>query len=120
MPFLLPREDPKIYTKKMAKRFSFNGDILQKIEQGNGNVRIQIRCVKVDGVGYNNIWPSEGAIILNEKTIMEPHKLPQKMDMPMDITDTLVGGENLISVLKYNDFQYYIAAVFLIEAQNSS
>lgn len=119
MPFLLPREDPKITNKRMSKKFSFDAETLCKIENSMGRMRVQIRCMKVDGEGFNNTWPTGGAIILNNVTIMEPHKLPERSDKPLDITNLLVGGENQISVLKYKDFQYYASGVFLIEVLDS-
>ncbi|CAG9324844.1 unnamed protein product [Blepharisma stoltei] len=115
MPFSLPREDPQITNKKMQRKFSFTSDHLRKLESGQGTVRVFLFCMKIDGIGYNNIWPSSGAVILNDRTILEPHKMQERQDVPLDITELLVGGENSLSVLKYNDYQYYVSGIFLVK-----
>jgi MIZ/SP-RING zinc finger len=115
MPYSLPREDPKFIRKKIVKTFEITEDVLRKVQQSPNTFEVQLRCLKFNGIGYNNIWPSEGGVILNDVTIMETHKILLRQELPLNISNMLKFGLNKIIVLKYNDTQYYTASVMLVK-----
>ena len=118
MPYALPREDPKIIIRKVIKTFEITEEIFRKIQSHEGNYEIQVRCLKFDGKGYNNIWPNAGGVILNDVTILETQKVLAKNPLPLNISEKVSFGTNTISVLKYNDSQYYVASVMLVKKLN--
>ena len=116
MPYALPREDPKIIIRRVYKSFEVNENLMRKLEDNRKIYELQLRCTKFDGKGYNNEWPVAGGVILNGKTIFETHKLLEKNDLPLNLSKLVSFGTNVISVLKYNDSQYYAASVMLVKS----
>lgn len=115
MPFALPRENPYYIKRGTQKEFSLDQETYREVAESPETTQIQLRCMMLDGEGFNCYWPSKGAVIINGTTVFEPHKLQAREDLPLVITNKLKQGTNSLSVLKYKDPQYFIAAVFLVK-----
>lgn len=115
MPFALSREDPKVCLRRLIKNFEVTEEILRKIHEDGGRFEIQLRCLKFDGKGYNNDWPNAGAVVINDALIMETHRILDVHHLPLNISGKILFGTNSLSVIKYNDTQYYAACVYFVQ-----
>lgn len=114
MPWSLYREDPKVIFKKASRTFKVTEDMIKAI-QDQEKYEIQLRMHKIDGVGYNNKWPEQAQIVLNDELIFETHKSFFIDNIPLNLSKKLHLGDNTVNIYKHNEYQYYAAAVFLIK-----
>lgn len=117
-PFLLPRENPNFNTRYLTKNFEIPPDMYKAIQESNGNLKVQMRCIKLDNIGYTHLWPRKGAVVLNDEVILEPHLNSPRIDDFLNLTHLLKPGFHTLSMIKYQDNHPYAAGVFLVEAKD--
>ena len=84
-------------------------------------MQVQIRCCKLDGIGYEHSWPKLGDLKFNEQLIHE-FKVPdnqnakKRKDEPLNITMLVRTGTNSIEVMQHADSNSYCAVIFLVRS----
>ncbi|CAG9320164.1 unnamed protein product [Blepharisma stoltei] len=105
------------------RSFECSFEFQQRIFDSRGELQVQIRCIRLDGIGYTQKWPKHGSLSINGKNAMEftVSKNPnakQRKDEILNISVLLANGKNTVGLLKYNDLDTYAAAVLLIKQKS--
>ena len=120
VPYPLALQNPN----RACVQFQVPEDVRNKIYAEGGALQVQVRCCKIDGVGYEHSWPKVGALQFNDQLIQE-YKQPEnpnakkRKDEPMNITTLVRTGNNSIEVIQHGDQSTYSAMVFLVKYKDT-
>ena len=116
-PFAASRANPAVTRKFMDRLVRVPQEMMEKIRSNPGKYRVEVRCLRLDGRGYLNTWPRRVKVLLNDEEVLcLPDTVFHKSHTgPLDLTDKLRIGDNLMYFLKYEDPEYYSVAVFLVK-----
>jgi hypothetical protein len=117
-PFQLPRENPNFNTRYLTKNFEITAEMYSAIQESEGLLQVQVRCIKLDNIGYTHIWPKKATVVLNDDVILEPHLNSPRIDDFLNLTHLLKPAFHTLSLLKYSDNHPYAAGVFLVEIRD--
>lgn len=97
----------------------------QLIENNGGQLQIQVRCLKLDGISYTMTWPLNGLLLINGKTAMKFETISnsnakKRKDEPLNITTILNIGLNTISLIKYKEPNIYVACVYIVWSKSEN
>lgn len=84
-------------------------------------MRVEVRCLRLDGKGYANTWPTHVRVKINsEEVLCQPDNIYFKTQKgPLDITERLHAGDNIMHFFRYEDPLYYCVAVFLVRCTST-
>eukprot|EP00357_Protocruzia_adherens_P002559 CAMPEP_0115012466 /NCGR_PEP_ID=MMETSP0216-20121206/24752_1 /TAXON_ID=223996 /ORGANISM="Protocruzia adherens, Strain Boccale" /LENGTH=535 /DNA_ID=CAMNT_0002381525 /DNA_START=56 /DNA_END=1660 /DNA_ORIENTATION=+ len=105
--------------KKKKRSFMYQSSTKTKIHSAAGKYQIQIRCLKLDGIGYEHTWPKWGKVSVNSREVME-FKMPdnpnarKRKDDAINITTLCQIGMNEIEFSMHSDPADYAVVILMI------
>jgi hypothetical protein len=98
--------------------FSVSAELMDLVQLAKGALQVQLRSIKLDGKGFLPCWPSSGAVILDNKLIMEliPRKPNEKArkDNSLNITSLLTCGSHSFGILYKAETSKFVVGLYLI------
>lgn len=121
-PFAVSRANPNITRKNMDRLIRISAEIAKELEENHGTTRVEVRCLRLDGRGAFNTWPSHAKVKVNtEEVLCIPDTVYFKVQKgPLDISDYLHAGDNVLHFWRYEDPEYFAVAVFLVRVISSN
>ena len=121
-PFAVSRSNPNITRRNMDRVIRISNEVKQELEGHHGDVRVEVRCIRLDGRGAVNTWPTHVKVKVNaEEVLCIPDTVYFKVQKgPLDISDYVQVGENVLHFWRYEDPEYFAVGVFLVRATSSN
>ncbi len=113
MTILRPTQMTKLTTQEVRARakncppidFVIKDTVFSEINKAgnfgnNKSLKIQVRCLRLDGIGFEHMWPKFGSIKINSGNATEwkipppPNDTKKRKDEMTDITTTVKRGKN--------------------------
>lgn len=115
-PFAVSRANPNITRKNMDRLIRVSEEVVKELEEKHGESRVEVRCLRLDGRGAFNTWPTHVKVKVNDEEVLcQPDKVYFKVHKgPLDISDYLHAGDNVLHFWRYEDPEYFAVAVFLV------
>jgi len=82
-------------------------DYIKELQKGN--LKAQVRCLRLDGVGFEHTWPRWGYYQFNQGAQFEfkiadpPNHLKKRKDDIFDISKMLKRGKNRLEIYQYKE-----------------
>lgn len=96
------------HVKKTMKEFIIKESYFQGINPrrpGKSSIRVQVRCIRLDGIGFEHCFPKFGFMQVNDQRNQQEFKIPdppnhekKRKDEIFDITSIAIQGRNLINI----------------------
>ena len=121
-PFAVSRSNPNITRRNMDRLIRISEAMMAEILANPGTVRVEVRCLRLDGKGFANTWPVHVRVkVNNEEVLCMPDNVYFKTQKgPLDVTDRLHVGDNVMHFFRYEDPEYFCVAVFLVRCTSTS
>ena len=121
-PFAVSRANPNITRKNMDRLIRISAEVAKELEEKHGDSRVEVRCLRLDGRGAFNTWPAHVKVKVNDEEVLcQPDTVYFKVQKgPLDVSDYLHVGDNVLHFWRYEDPEYFAVAVFLVRATSST
>jgi hypothetical protein len=116
----------------VVKEFLVKENIFQELNQRllkDSLLKIQVRCIRLDGLGFEHCWPKFGSLQVNGGLSSQEFRIPdppndqkKRKDEILDITALIKRGKNRIEIVQeqrnhegYFNHPGQICAIFLVK-----
>lgn len=125
-------QQKNMHLKKSTKEFIIKESFFQQINTRRPNkssMRIQVRCIRLDGIGFEHCFPKFGFMQVNDTRNQQEFKIPdppnhekKRKDEIFDITTMSTQGRNLINIFQtqkdhkgFYTHPGHVVAIFLVK-----